>query len=326
MDNTPKLQARPSFRYSKIRQKGSQSTLTTVVLAGILVGTLIGAQILVTMRNVPAAAINNAADLVEQVTDQGLNQYLSRSRVSYYAVEDSEGQKGYSIRATRPVRDESGRVRIVGRYMEYIDNTYYIDTFWVAEDLSEYSYKQEIEDISQGATRTIIQRKKDDAIRISYSTSMQGYIQSLPANTVSVFHDNLIPPPLLSLFVSLSRDAGNSKGSAFVYPHHAPTPNYVDVEWLVCWARPTADVPEEVARDYPQARAVKTQWRGIAMNQYYLFDDQHQIVWEKDRIPERELILTETPRAALLADFPAAQNIIQEYFSNYDTASVQEIL
>ncbi len=313
----------PCFAPNGRQCRGSQSTLATLVLAGILVGALISAQILVMRRNLPPQVIDNAARLLEKISQEGLAAYIRKPEINFYLIERDDDLVGYSIEA---IRSDENNTQFRGRDFSYFDNTSIQNQYIISNDLSQYTINEERVNTREGISETFRMVRNDKVLRITGQVSFSGTTQPLGFRQTETIPENLIPPPLLGLFVGMLRDETFERGAAFLYPYPEATRQGVKLKLPACWVRKEGAIPGPVKNRYPQGYAMQTRWYGIAFKQNMLFDYDKQLLWSENIQDDSREIIRRTTLTELLSEFPEAQNNLKDQFGDYEIVNQQEIL
>ncbi|GEM_PF-1697972 len=300
-------------RQNLFRRRGS-SRSATVVLAVALVAALLCAQILVVARSGQLRGRENAAELIKQVADKGLETWLTNPMELYYLMESEGKPIGYRAVSVEPVAGEDHSIVIQwkGKEVYYrTDENMRIETlFSVQNDLSSYSYQEKIRNLSGGLFEVVRQTFANGLLDISYRRNFREV--ALP--TLPISEANFIPLVLLDLFSSLGAARKDFKdGMVFAMMGTSVIHGRSEKLLVECWVKPGGEVPKEIRSRIPGGHSVEVEWLGVGHTQSIYYDQNNQLVWQKDEFDLAELFHKAVSRSELVSVFPQAQQDIDDW-------------
>lgn len=303
----------------------SESSRTTVVLAVVLAGCLLVAQMLVLGRADQLRARENAVKLIQKVAETGLVSYLGSHPIKRYYQLISNGKiVGFGGLSLEASPDDNNRYVFKGREIRYWPETGSLveGKFTIANDLSEYVY-----------TETFRNQSTIDATRLSYQDGMmKGHywrvLNWAPLGDWSVKQDNVVPKFLLDFFSSLAVREGFNDGVVLAITDIGQIPGRRSLQYtLDCWVRPGGEIPEEIKRLDYSGNGVTVKWLQIDKTQEIYYDHQDQLLWQKDRqkTDSSVEVIKSVSAQELFAEFPQARAILEDRGRDENDNEVQDI-
>lgn len=304
-------------------QLASNSSVKTVVLALMLVITIFIAHTIVNTRSAPylklEKARENAADIIDYVSQQGLRTYFGTEQIiRYHIIEEQGFSPAYGISYLQSWQTENGNWICKGGELRYypVKNIFVTTSFAVADNLAGYTYRTNI--LHTVNKRSIVIGQE----QICYQGLLSGsYISNnivIPIKQNNFGNVvNLVPPPLLDFFSSIAAIDDPDGNAAFTYPNFVVTEKrHLMIEWPEVLVATGQDVPDEIVIATPGGQSVETKWYSTASNdgQHIRYDQQHQLYWQQDfksQNNEPTAVLKTVTREELLDAFPNAQSLIE---------------
>ncbi|MCP4712521.1 MAG: hypothetical protein GY869_28180 [Planctomycetes bacterium] len=306
----------------------AKESSATIALVAILALSLLSAQIFVRVQSGNIIdhpqAIQNASELITKVAEAGLRSYLgNQTTTRYYFCKDETDITGYMVLSFRPEIQQDGSWILNGKQLYYPNESIESkETFKVADDLSEYEITTSIRYLTLGRSEVKELIYKEGLLQGTLKGSVSGTTFSSPASVVSTGStNNLIMPALLDFFSSVATNNDYPEGVTLMLPkveYYRDNPSqllYTDKLWV----HPGGEAPPEVRSSTPNGRCVEVKWfqnqnsQDTRRTQTVFYDNEHQLVWQKD-LPEPASYLLPTTRRDLLAKFPEAESILNQTF------------
>jgi hypothetical protein len=232
----------------------------------------------------------------------------------YYLMESQGKPIGYKAVSVEPVVGEDDSIVIQWRGKEVYcqtDENMRIETlFSVQNDLSSYSYQEKIQNLSGGLYEVVRQTFANGFLDISYRRNFREV--ALP--TLPISEANFIPLVLLDLFSSLGAARKDFKdGMVFAMMDTSVIHGRSDKLLVECWVKPGGEVPKEIRSRIPGGHSVEVEWLEAGHTQAIYYDQNNQLVWQKDEFDLAELFHKAVSRSELVSVFPQAQQDIDDW-------------
>lgn len=296
------------------------STASTVVLAFCLAATLLSAFALVMDRSGMLVARQNGSEVIQQVRQRGLENYLGRTpQVMYYLLEEDNQASGYrALYMRHNIKD--GRMVYQGRELwAYPSLGREVRTlFSVTNDLAEYDYSKKIQDIRSDAPVEWSHEYRHGALKGSYfDGSNQIQFPWIPSD-----ENNFVPVFLLDFFSSLSAKDFPKKGAAFSFAS-LDLLRYNQLPFEECWVRGGGEIPRQIKANLPEGRVVTVDWNtnpkssaspslGL-LSQTIYYDLNHQLIWQISMTRTSEQIQRAITPEELYHEYPGSKEKLEDW-------------
>jgi hypothetical protein len=314
------------FKGGQLRRRGSHSSIATIVLAAILVATLLGAQVLVSARSGQFRAYTNAVELIAEVREEGLAEYLNKPILRYYLIESDGEPVAYAAISVRPIQQGEHSIIISGNELYYNPQTKIRRdiTYQTQNDLSSYVFREVIQDRANGSYETVQKKFTPGILQLSYYNSVR---PKTPAKWIKINKKNFIPSFLLDLFSSVAAvREGAEEGVIFALMDDSFFRDYRRNIFIECWVRPDGEVLQTNHDNHPGGSGVKTKWLGHKRSQTIYYDNEHQLFRQKDYFDGTESLFRAVSRTELLSVFPSAEAELSDWFRTYTDDDTTEVL
>jgi len=311
------------WRQGRLAERRSAAT---TFLAVVLVLCLLAAQMMVEARAVKLRPWLKGAEIIKRVADEGLvNAIGTKTITRYYLLKsDDEEWSGYMVLVFEPQIRPDGLWVLTGRELEYHsrDNSLVQTGFTAADDLSWHNYHQ---------TRQVTQDKNlvftghDYRVEqgILYSSYRIGQ-RKYQLNPIGIRESNLVPILLLDFFSSLAVKEGGEAGVVFSVVNPNLLAKGAD-ELLDVLVQAGGAVPDDIINQSPRGHGVKAKWLEDTRRQILYYDQEHQLVWQKD-LQEPSSTITAVTRAELVEKFREAEPLLRIWFRKETDRKDAELL
>ena len=297
-------------------QLSHHSTASTIALSLILVATLVAAKTIVVSRSGKLIAQQNAAALLEKISESGLSQLLDfSSDETMYLLEKNQEPIGYGIYFIGPEAHNEGQLTYAGRELLFRNDIQELSysEFAITDDLSRFVYKKTIRRFKERYVQMTHQDYRDGVLSGQVQLGQRLY----PAARYRADQPGLIAPFMIDFFSSLALQENYAKGVVFSLPRIAQDPRYgwmfqLDEQWI----KSSQAFPDEIVQQYPygQGGTVEPlQTMEPLQAQSLYFNMQHQLVWQKIDLGPDELIFKAVEREEILTHFPDALEVLEQW-------------
>jgi len=314
------------FRGGQPCRRGSHSSMATILLAIILAATLLGAQVLVSARSGQFRAYINAVELIEKVREESLAKSLNKSIQRYYLIESDGKPVGYAATSVRPIQQGEHSIIISGNELYYYPQTKVRKdiSYQAQNDLSSYNFHEVIQDKTNGIYETVQQKFTSGILQLSY------YNNTHPkplVKWINIDKKNFIPSFFLDFFSSMATVRNEStNGVIFAMVNDAFFRDYRQNVFIECWVKPNGEVLQTNHNNHPGGSGVKTKWLGHEHHQTIYYDNDHQLIRQKDYFDGTESLFRAVSHTELLSTFPSAEAELIDWFRTYANDDTTEVL
>ncbi len=299
-----------------IRRAGR--TAATLVLGGVLAAGVLGAYLLVHKNAGLNQAWQDGVVLLEEISKNGLDSYLGRTpRRQYFLLEENGQTMGFAVAVLEPKLEEGDRLVYLGRYLFYQtggeerDAKEQESAFRVANDLKNFEFNTLYRDA--GMLEQIAYREGELHVRLRDSLGHQKQL-TVPRREDSI----LVCPGLEDVITSIALSRDLPHGVSFDMPSiYRELGKTSQIIFQRCWATRSSEAsPEMITSD--SGRAAKARWYVydvLENTQQLYFDDNHQLLWQRDMIdqPRDRRAVT---REELLQKVPDAQRVLRRWLDS----------
>jgi hypothetical protein len=294
--------------FKRWQQNGSSShpKAVTIVLAGILVLCLFAAQLLVFVRTGTAKerekARQNAKQLIQEVSQSGLDQYIGRKPILRFFLHEIQGKVvGYAILAITPTIHSDNSLVYMGKYLNYIEFT--------KEHKKWDKINYNIFNDTRNYNQTLISSTSQGKI-VSQQFYQEGVL-SIRSDRKKV-KENFVPLEWLDFYSSLAAqtESVEKDGVIFSIPGSDEQGQIVFQE---CWVKPGGSIPKDIIARYPDGGSVEVRWFGEDHSQDIYYDNEHQLVWQKDTTAAYDSLIRVVSREELEQEFPETGAMLEKW-------------
>ncbi|MCH9022757.1 MAG: hypothetical protein IID32_08315 [Planctomycetes bacterium] len=297
------------------------STASTLVLAFCLAATLLSAFALVLDRSGMRVARQNGREMIQQVRQRGLEKYLGHAPlVMYYLLKEDNQARGYgALYLHRNLK--GGQVVYQGRELfRYPSLKREVRTvFTVTNDLAEYDYSKEIQNIQTGLSVELSKHSyREGVLKGLFFDGRRG----IPILPIQPMGENFVPVFLLDFFSSLSAKNFPKKGAAFSFALLERI-RYNQPPFQECWVQAGGEIPSRISENQSRGHGVTVNWnpngqpsdlqsRGLISQTIY-YDMNHQLIWQKSVTENSVSIQKAITPEELDRLFPGSKQILEDW-------------
>lgn len=297
------------FRRWHKGELASQPGIATVVLGMVLSFTLFAAQLVVHARSGFTQAVQNGADLIQKISENGLSHYLPQETTIRYSIIEKQGEPtNFAVTIIEPYLQSKPKYKIDEMRFTREGRPCGHEQLIIDDQLTSYRYGNE---------------------SYKYIKNSRGYYQGkYPIRILDESAQNMIPRPLLDFFSSVAAAEKFEEGVVLDIPDQQVIIHGFGYAFSTITLRvqPGGEIPADIQQTTPNGYSVRAEpiesripsdATGSEMDivrQDIYYDSQHQLVWQKDT-PSGDIIRS-VSRQELIEAIPAASVIIQNEWLN----------